>query len=49
MVGINTGLISSEVAPFGGCRLSGIGREGSHYGIDEFLELQTIGQAVATA
>lgn len=48
MVGINTGLISSEVAPFGGCRLSGIGREGSRYGIDEFLELQTIVQAVST-
>ncbi|MGV3479871.1 MAG: NAD-dependent succinate-semialdehyde dehydrogenase [Sphingobium sp.] len=49
MVGINTGLISSEVAPFGGCRQSGIGREGSRYGIAEFLELQTIVQAVGNA
>ncbi|MFK0119840.1 NAD-dependent succinate-semialdehyde dehydrogenase [Streptomyces sp. NPDC090994] len=40
MVGINTGLISNEVAPFGGVKQSGIGREGSVYGIDEFLELK---------
>lgn len=40
MVGINTGLISNEVAPFGGIKQSGLGREGSHYGIDEFLELK---------
>lgn len=38
MVGINTGLISNEVAPFGGIKQSGIGREGSIYGIDEFME-----------
>ncbi len=38
MVGINTGLISTEVAPFGGVKESGIGREGSKYGIEEFLE-----------
>ncbi|WP_017346411.1 NAD-dependent succinate-semialdehyde dehydrogenase [Pantoea sp. A4] len=38
MVGFNTGAISLEVAPFGGIKLSGIGREGSHYGIDEYLE-----------
>ena len=38
MVGINTGLISNEVAPFGGIKQSGIGREGSHHGIEEFLE-----------
>jgi succinate-semialdehyde dehydrogenase/glutarate-semialdehyde dehydrogenase len=38
MVGINCGLISTEVAPFGGVKQSGLGREGSHYGIDEFLE-----------
>ncbi len=38
MVGINCGLISNEVAPFGGIKQSGLGREGSHYGIDEFLE-----------
>jgi succinate-semialdehyde dehydrogenase/glutarate-semialdehyde dehydrogenase len=40
MVGINTGLISNEVAPFGGMKQSGLGREGSHYGIDEFLEIK---------
>jgi succinate-semialdehyde dehydrogenase / glutarate-semialdehyde dehydrogenase len=38
MVGINTGLISNEVAPFGGVKQSGLGREGSIYGIEEFLE-----------
>ena len=36
----NTGVISTEVAPFGGMKESGIGREGSHYGIDEFLEVK---------
>ena len=40
IVGINTGIISTEVAPFGGMKESGIGREGSHYGIDEFLEVK---------
>jgi succinate-semialdehyde dehydrogenase/glutarate-semialdehyde dehydrogenase len=40
MVGINTGLISSEVAPFGGVKESGLGREGSKYGIDEYLEIK---------
>ncbi|BCL76682.1 glutarate-semialdehyde dehydrogenase DavD [Jeongeupia sp. HS-3] len=40
MVGINTGLISTEVAPFGGVKQSGLGREGSHYGIDDYLELK---------
>jgi succinate-semialdehyde dehydrogenase/glutarate-semialdehyde dehydrogenase len=40
MVGINTGLISNEVAPFGGVKQSGIGREGSRYGIEEFLEIK---------
>jgi succinate-semialdehyde dehydrogenase / glutarate-semialdehyde dehydrogenase len=40
MVGINTGLISNEVAPFGGVKQSGLGREGSHYGIDEFMEIK---------
>lgn len=40
MVGINTGLISTEVAPFGGVKQSGLGREGSHYGIDEYLEIK---------
>jgi succinate-semialdehyde dehydrogenase/glutarate-semialdehyde dehydrogenase len=38
MVGINTGIISTEVAPFGGVKESGIGREGSKYGLDEYLE-----------
>ncbi|MEN4831463.1 NAD-dependent succinate-semialdehyde dehydrogenase [Pantoea vagans] len=41
MVGFNTGAISLEVAPFGGVKLSGIGREGSRYGIDEYLEQKT--------
>ena len=40
MVGINTGLISTEVAPFGGIKQSGLGREGSHHGLDEYLELK---------
>lgn len=40
MVGLNTGLISNEVAPFGGIKQSGVGREGSHCGIDEYLEVK---------
>ncbi|MFK4075621.1 NADP-dependent succinate-semialdehyde dehydrogenase [Ectopseudomonas khazarica] len=40
MVGINTGLISNEVAPFGGMKASGLGREGSRYGLDEYLEIK---------
>ncbi len=40
MVGINTGLISTEVAPFGGVKESGLGREGSLYGIDEYVEVK---------
>jgi succinate-semialdehyde dehydrogenase / glutarate-semialdehyde dehydrogenase len=40
IVGINTGIISTEVAPFGGMKQSGIGREGSRYGIEEFLEVK---------
>ncbi|MFZ7274178.1 NAD-dependent succinate-semialdehyde dehydrogenase [Avibacterium avium] len=40
IVGINEGLVTNEFAPFGGVKESGIGREGSHYGIDEFLELK---------
>ncbi len=40
MVGINTGIISTEVAPFGGIKGSGFGREGSRYGIDEYLEIK---------
>ncbi|MEH6690288.1 MAG: NADP-dependent succinate-semialdehyde dehydrogenase [Pseudorhizobium pelagicum] len=42
MVGVNTGLISTAEAPFGGVKLSGLGREGSHYGIEEFLELKYV-------
>lgn len=41
MVGFNTGAISLDVAPFGGIKLSGLGREGSCYGIEEYLELKT--------
>jgi succinate-semialdehyde dehydrogenase/glutarate-semialdehyde dehydrogenase len=40
MVGINTGVLSTEVAPFGGVKQSGLGREGSKYGIEEFLEIK---------
>jgi len=40
MVGINTGMISTEVAPFGGVKQSGLGREGSRYGLDEFVEVK---------
>jgi succinate-semialdehyde dehydrogenase/glutarate-semialdehyde dehydrogenase len=40
IVGINEGIISTEIAPFGGMKESGIGREGSHYGIEEFLEVK---------
>jgi len=40
MVGINSGLISSEVVPFGGVKESGIGREGSHHGMDEFVDVK---------
>ncbi len=42
MVGLNTGLISTEVAPFGGVKQSGLGREGSHLGIEEYLEVKTL-------
>lgn len=42
MVGMNTGLISTEVSPFGGVKESGIGREGSKYGIEEFLEVKAV-------
>ncbi len=45
MVGVNTGMISNEVAPFGGVKQSGLGREGSHYGIDEYLEIKYIAMA----
>ena len=46
MVGINTGLISNEVAPFGGVKQSGTGREGSEYGIEDYLELKYLCRAV---
>ncbi len=42
MVGVNTGLISTEVAPFGGVKQSGLGREGSHHGVEDFLEMKYI-------
>lgn len=42
MVGVNSGLISNEVAPFGGVKSSGLGREGSRYGIDEYMEMKYI-------
>jgi succinate-semialdehyde dehydrogenase/glutarate-semialdehyde dehydrogenase len=42
IVGVNTGIISTEVAPFGGFKESGIGREGSHDGLDEYLETKYI-------
>jgi succinate-semialdehyde dehydrogenase/glutarate-semialdehyde dehydrogenase len=40
MVGINSGMISTEVAPFGGVKQSGMGREGAKYGIEEFVEIK---------
>ncbi|MGH7032048.1 MAG: aldehyde dehydrogenase family protein, partial [Stellaceae bacterium] len=40
IIGINEGIISTEVAPFGGMKESGIGREGSKYGIEEYLEIK---------
>ncbi len=42
IVGVNVGLISSEVAPFGGIKASGVGREGSKYGLEEFLEMKYV-------
>ena len=42
MVGVNTGLISNEIAPFGGVKQSGLGREGSKYGIDDYLVIKYI-------
>jgi len=42
MVGVNTGLISTEIAPFGGVKASGLGREGSKYGIEDYLEIKYI-------
>lgn len=47
MVGLNTGLISNEVAPFGGVKQSGLGREGSKYGMNEYLELKYLCSGVS--
>jgi succinate-semialdehyde dehydrogenase/glutarate-semialdehyde dehydrogenase len=46
MVGINTGLISTEVAPFGGVKQSGLGREGSKYGMDDFMTVKYLCMSV---
>jgi len=46
IVGINTGLISNEVAPFGGVKQSGLGREGSRYGIEDYLEMKYLCMAL---
>tara|TARA_B100000029_G_scaffold81980_1_gene72858 strand:+ start:3939 stop:5408 length:1470 start_codon:yes stop_codon:yes gene_type:complete len=45
MVGLNTGIISTEMAPFGGVKESGIGREGSKYGVDDYLEIKYVSLA----
>lgn len=49
IVGVNTGIISTEVAPFGGIKQSGLGREGSHHGMDDYLELKYICTSIKTA
>ncbi len=46
MIGINTGLISTEVAPFGGIKQSGLGREGSRHGLDDYMELKYLCMSV---
>lgn len=46
MVGVNTGLISTEVAPFGGIKQSGIGREGSQHGVEDYLEMKYVCMSV---
>jgi len=48
MVGVNTGLISNEVSPFGGVKQSGLGREGSHHGMDDYLEMKYICTSIKT-
>lgn len=48
MVGINTGLISTEVAPFGGVKQSGLGREGSKYGLEDFMEVKYLCMGIET-
>jgi succinate-semialdehyde dehydrogenase/glutarate-semialdehyde dehydrogenase len=42
MVALNTGILSNEVAPFGGVKQSGLGREGSKYGIEDYLEIKYV-------
>ena len=49
MVGINTGLISTEVAPFGGVKQSGLGREGSRHGLDDYMEIKYLCMGIETA
>jgi succinate-semialdehyde dehydrogenase/glutarate-semialdehyde dehydrogenase len=44
-VGLNTGIVSNPAAPFGGVKQSGLGREGSHEGLDEYLEVKYVGMA----
>nr|WP_076534063.1 NAD-dependent succinate-semialdehyde dehydrogenase [Roseovarius nanhaiticus] len=46
IVGVNTGIISTELAPFGGVKQSGLGREGSHHGIEDYLEMKYICMSV---
>ncbi len=46
LVGVNSGLISTEVAPFGGVKQSGLGREGSHHGIEDYLEMKYVCTAI---
>lgn len=46
MLGVNTVLITNEVEPFGGVKHSGLGREGSTWGIDEFLEMKYVGLSI---
>jgi len=49
MIGLNTGLISTEIAPFGGVKESGLGREGSHLGVEEYLDIKLVCRAIAAA
>ncbi len=46
IVGVNTGIISTEVAPFGGVKQSGLGREGSRHGMDDYMEMKYICMSV---
>lgn len=47
IVGVNTGIVSTAEVPFGGVKQSGLGREGSHHGIDEYLEVKYVCQSIA--